>query len=356
MKNIDANETKMTKSYYYNTNACLRTSSKNNTSTSPLATPKANDNNITVEVTTTVNNFEPNNTFSRGVLPMEHNNITGYESAIQDEQPQPPYWAVVENERPRRSLAPLALRNIPTNVPQMAFVNGNSVRAVRTRHYSQQQTGLRLDYGTANMHTLPSPGQALVQSERQQHAVSGAVIGGSVPTAAPGVQLVNPASPERRSSSTATTTTSSSDASRDKPSSSGDNTRASRGVGGFLSSFITSVVKGGGGGNGSQSTATSTTCSSSASMSGSSASSQASSSEVRHHRHQESASGSSYSSLRDYVTNVECKFILISYSSERDAMRNGKTMSLSGWLCSSSIAFIFTVHSLAIAILCREHI
>lgn len=40
----------------------------------------------------------------------------------------------------RPTVKPLAMHNVPSNVPPIAYINGNSVRPVRCRHYSQQQT------------------------------------------------------------------------------------------------------------------------------------------------------------------------------------------------------------------------
>lgn len=39
-------------------------------------------------------------------------------------------------------IKPLVLHNVPSNVPPIAFVNGNCVRPVRSRHYSQLQTAI----------------------------------------------------------------------------------------------------------------------------------------------------------------------------------------------------------------------
>src|SRR5699024_3282837 len=40
----------------------------------------------------------------------------------------------------RPTVKPLAMHNVPSNVPPIAYINGNSVRPIRCRHYSQQQT------------------------------------------------------------------------------------------------------------------------------------------------------------------------------------------------------------------------
>ena len=40
----------------------------------------------------------------------------------------------------RQTVKSLVMQNVPSNVPPIAYINGNSVRPVRCRHYSQQQT------------------------------------------------------------------------------------------------------------------------------------------------------------------------------------------------------------------------
>lgn len=55
----------------------------------------------------------------------------------------------------RRIVKPLTLHNLPSNAPPIAYVNGNSVRAIRSRHYSQQQTVIH--HNNNNSHGSSKP-------------------------------------------------------------------------------------------------------------------------------------------------------------------------------------------------------
>ena len=117
---------KMTKSYLLESDPYLKTSSK----TSPFALSNEDSSLRSANIW---NNFQNQQ----------------QQQQQQQQQPQQQHQSsAIPSDRPM--IKPLAMHNVPSNVPPIAYINGNSVRPVRSRHYSQQQTVIHTNNGNAN--------------------------------------------------------------------------------------------------------------------------------------------------------------------------------------------------------------
>lgn len=79
-------------------------------------------------------------------------------------------WNSEPSDRP--VVKPLTLHNLPSNAPPIAYVNGNSVRAIRSRHYSQQQTVLHQQHNTSNSSDNASDSCINTDGDTHQYAAS----------------------------------------------------------------------------------------------------------------------------------------------------------------------------------------